>query len=113
MDTSQTVRALSALAHAARLDVFRLLVQAGPDGLPAGLIAELLNLAPSALSFHLRELTHVGLLVQRPDGRKIHYSANLVSMNDLIGFLTDNCCSGVACEFDRTATQYRRRPLVG
>lgn len=107
MDTPRTVRALSALAHAARLDVFRLLVQAGPDGLPAGLIAELLSLAPSALSFHLRELTHVGLLVQRPDGRKIHYSANFGSMNELIAFLTENCCSGVACELNSASVECR------
>ena len=100
MDAPQTVRALSALAHEARLAVFKLLVEAGQNGLPAGVIAETLSVAPSALTFHLKELTHAGLLVQRPDGRRIHYSANFVSMNELIAYLTENCCSGVACALD-------------
>ena len=100
MDSPQTVRALSALAHEARLAVFKLLVQAGPDGMPAGMVAERLAIAPSALSFHLKELTHAGLLMQRPDGRKIHYSANFDAMNALIAYLTENCCNGAACELD-------------
>jgi ArsR family transcriptional regulator len=100
MDAPQTVRALSALAHEARLAVFKLLVEAGPEGLPAGVIAEMLVIAPSALTFHLKELTFAGLLTQRPDGRKIHYSANFGAMNELIGYLTQNCCSGEACELD-------------
>ena len=100
MDAPQTVRALGALAHEARLAVFKLLVEAGQNGLPAGVIAETLSVAPSALTFHLKELTHAGLLVQRPDGRRIHYSANFGSMNELIAYLTKNCCSGVACELD-------------
>ena len=103
MDSAQTVRALSALAHAARLDIFRLLIRAGPDGLAAGMIAELLDIAPSALTFHLKELTLVGLLVPRPDGRKIYYSANFVSMNELIAFMTENCCGGAECELNSTA----------
>lgn len=98
MDTPQTVRALSALAHEARLAVFKLLVEAGQEGLPAGVIAEMLKIAPSALTFHLKELTHAGLLVQRPDGRRIHYSANYGSMNALIAYLTANCCNGASCE---------------
>ena len=100
MDAPQTVRALSALAHEARLAVFRLLVEAGADGLPAGVIAEMLVIAPSALTFHLKELTFAGLLVQRPEGRKIHYSANFGGMNELIGYLTQNCCSGGVCELE-------------
>jgi len=80
------------------LAVFRLLVEAGQAGLAAGVIADMLQIAPSALSFHLKELTHAGLLVQRPDGRRIHYSANFGSMNALIGYLTDNCCNGASCE---------------
>lgn len=91
------VRALAALAHDARLAVFKLLVQAGPDGLPAGALAEQLAVAPSALSFHLKELTHAGLLTQRPDGRKLMYSANFSTMNQLIAHLTDNCCQGAPC----------------
>lgn len=100
MDAPQTVRALSALAHEARLAVFKLLVEAGADGLPAGVIAEMLAIAPSALTFHLKELTFAGLLVQRPEGRKIHYSASFGAMNDLIGYLTQNCCSGAVCEIE-------------
>jgi ArsR family transcriptional regulator, arsenate/arsenite/antimonite-responsive transcriptional repressor len=91
------VRALAALAHDARLAVFKLLVQAGPEGLPAGTLAEQLAVAPSALSFHLKELTHAGLLTQRPDGRKLMYSANFPTMNQLIAHLTDNCCQGAPC----------------
>jgi ArsR family transcriptional regulator, arsenate/arsenite/antimonite-responsive transcriptional repressor len=100
MDAPQTVRALGALAHETRLAVFKLLVVAGQDGLPAGVIADSLNIAPSALSFHLKELTYAGLLVQRPDGRWIHYSANFGSMHALMAYLTDNCCKGVSCTPD-------------
>ena len=107
MDAPQTVRALSALAHEARLAVFKLLVEAGTDGLPAGVIAEMLVMAPSALTFHLKELTHAGLLVQRPDGRMIHYSANYGSMNDLIAYLTDNCCGDNTCEVTEVAVARR------
>lgn len=94
---TQAVRALAALAHDARLSVFKLLVQAGPVGLAAGVLAEHLGMAPSALSFHLKELTNAGLLLQRPEGRKLMYSANFTTMNDLLGHLTDNCCQGVPC----------------
>jgi len=97
MDTAQTLLALNALAHDARLAVFRLLVQAGPQGHPAGVIATRLGLAPSALSFHLKELTRAGLLVQQPAGRRIVYSASFESMHALIGYLTENCCSGASC----------------
>ena len=103
MAHADVVRALAALAHDARLAVFKLLVQAGPDGLPAGVLAEQLAVAPSALSFHLKELTHAGLLVQRPDGRKLIYSANFSTMNGLMAHLTDNCCQGAPCAVNRTA----------
>ena len=103
MKVSETVLALSALAHDARLAVFKLLVQAGPEGLAAGVIAARLEMAPSALSFHLKELTHAGLLVQRPDGRKIHYSANFSAMTGLIAYLTENCCQGAPCELNASA----------
>jgi ArsR family transcriptional regulator, arsenate/arsenite/antimonite-responsive transcriptional repressor len=98
MGASQMVRALSALAHEARLTVFRMLVEAGQAGLPAGVIAEKLAYSPSALSFHLKELMYAGLTVQRPDGRRIHYSANFSSMNNAISYLTENCCGGASCE---------------
>ena len=109
MDALQTVRALSALAHTARLAVFRLLVRAGPAGLPAGVIAERLQIAPSALTFHLKELTHTGLLVQRPDGRKIHYGASFRTMNELIAYLTENCCDGASCSLQGGLAHGRRK----
>jgi ArsR family transcriptional regulator len=100
MTHTDAVKALAALAHDARLAVFKLLVQAGPDGVAAGVLAEQLALAPSALSFHLKELTHTGLLVQRPDGRRLMYSANFNTMNELLSHLTENCCQGVPCTVD-------------
>lgn len=104
MAHADVVRALAALAHDARLAVFKLLVQAGPDGLAAGVLAEQLAIAPSALSFHLKELTHAGLLVQRPDGRRLMYSASFATMNQLIAHLTDNCCQGAPCAVAVPAT---------
>jgi ArsR family transcriptional regulator, arsenate/arsenite/antimonite-responsive transcriptional repressor len=97
MDTTQVLAALAALAQESRLAAFRLLVQAGPPGLSASRIADALQLAPSSLSFHLKELTHAGLVSARPAGRFVIYSANVDTMNGLIGFLTDNCCGGAAC----------------
>jgi protein-tyrosine-phosphatase/DNA-binding transcriptional ArsR family regulator len=97
MTHRDVVSALAALAHEARLAVFKLLVQTGPQGLAAGVLAERLAMAPSALSFHLKELTQAGLLLQKPDGRKLIYSARFDTMNALIGHLTDNCCSGAPC----------------
>ena len=98
MEAAQVVRALAAIAHESRLAVFRLLVSIGPDGLSAGTLAEMLGIAPSALSFHLKDLTQAGLLVQRPDGRRLIYSANFEAMQALVGYLTENCCQGEACE---------------
>jgi ArsR family transcriptional regulator len=97
MDTRSALAALSALAQESRLAVFRLLVQAGPAGLAASKIAEQLNIAPSSLSFHLKELSHAGLLASKQDGRFVIYSANIEAMNGLVGFLTENCCGGVPC----------------
>jgi DNA-binding transcriptional ArsR family regulator len=98
MDTKAALTALAALAQESRLAVFRLLVQAGPSGLAASKIAEHLDIAPSSLSFHLKELSHSGLIVSRQEGRFIIYSANVEAMNGLIGFLTENCCGGVPCD---------------
>lgn len=98
MDAKQTVKALSALAHEVRLSVFKMLVQAGPQGLTPSFIAEELGIAAPPLSFHIKELTHASLISARPDGRKIYYSANFIAMNELIGYLTENCCSGETCE---------------
>lgn len=97
MDTRAALAALGALAQESRLAVFRLLVQAGPEGLAASRIAEQLDIAPSSLSFHLKELTHAGLLASRQEGRFIIYAADIAAMNGLIGFLTENCCGGVPC----------------
>jgi ACR3 family arsenite transporter len=110
---TDAVRALSALAHDARLAVFKLLVQAGPEGLAAGVLAEQLAIAPSALSFHLKELTHAGLLVQRPDGRRLMYSAHFGTMNSLLGHLTENCCQGVPCKADAPVCAVRPQPDAG
>lgn len=97
MDTKQVIAALSALAQESRLATFRLLVQTGPDGLAASRIAEHLDVAPSSLSFHLKELTHAGLITARQDGRFVIYSANFDTMNGVLDFLTDNCCGGAPC----------------
>lgn len=97
MDSTLAVRALAALAQETRLQVFRALVQAGPAGLAAGKLAELAGVSPSALSFHLKELTHAGLATSRHEGRFVIYSAQIDAMNDLLGYLTENCCGGNPC----------------
>jgi DNA-binding transcriptional ArsR family regulator len=94
MKNDVAVKLLSALAQASRLAVFRMLVQKGPDGMPAGEIAERLKMAPNALSFHLKELSHAGLVKSRQDGRFVIYSPDFKAMNSLLGFLTENCCAG-------------------
>ena len=97
MQTKQVLSALAALAQESRLAVFRLLVEAGPSGMAATKIAERLNIPPSSLSFHLKELTHANLISPRQDGRFVIYAAQFATMNELIGFLTDNCCGGNPC----------------
>ena len=97
MQTQSALAALAALAQESRLAIFRLLVQAGPDGLAASKIAEHLAIAPSSLSFHLKELSHAQLVTARQEGRFIIYAAQMDSMNALIGFLTENCCGGAPC----------------
>lgn len=97
MDTKDTINALAALAQESRLAVFRLLVQLGPEGLAATKIGEQLGIAPSSMSFHLKELTHANLIAARHEGRFVIYSANFDTMNSLIGFLTENCCGGNVC----------------
>lgn len=98
MDTKATLAALAALAQESRLAVFRLLVQEGPGGLAASRIAEELGIPASSLSFHLKELSHAGLLASRQEGRFVIYAANIETMNGLIGFLTENCCGGLPCD---------------
>lgn len=97
MDTNAIVTALNALAHGHRLEVFRKLVQAGPEGLNAGTLAGLLKLAPSSLSFHLKDLVHADLIQPRHVGRQIFYSARFETMNGVIAYLTENCCGGNPC----------------
>ena len=97
METKQALAALAALAQESRLASFRLLVQAGPAGMSASRIAEALQVAPSSLSFHLKELTHAKLASPRQEGRFIIYVANFDTMDGLLGFLTENCCGGNPC----------------
>lgn len=98
METSNAVAALAALAQESRLAVFRLLVQAGPAGMAAGRISEALGIPPSSLSFHLKELSHAGMVRSRQEGRFVIYEANFSTATALVTFLTDNCCSGQACD---------------
>ena len=97
MEMTQAVDALSALAQETRLKAYRLLVEAGPEGLPAGRVGEALDLPPATLSFHLAHLTRAGLARSRQDGRFVIYSADFQNMNALVGYLTENCCGGGAC----------------
>jgi ArsR family transcriptional regulator len=97
MEKTDAVTALAALAQDNRLDVFRLLVQAGPDGMPAGAVAEALGLAPNTLTFHFDRLRMAGLVTVRRDGRSMIYVAQFEKMNALLGFLTKNCCGGAPC----------------
>lgn len=97
MDTASAVSSLSALAHDSRLSLFRLLVEAGPEGVSAGVLAGKLGLTPSGLSFHLKDLVHADLIAPRSDGRYVIYAANFSAMNELIAFLTENCCQGGRC----------------
>ncbi len=96
-NAGQVIEALGALAHEHRLALFRLLVQAGADGMPAGAIAEALTLPNSSLSFHLAHLTRAGLIRQTRQSRSLIYTADYAAMNGLVGYLMENCCGGVAC----------------
>jgi len=97
MKTAAAIKGLAALAQETRLRIYRLLVQHGPEGVAAGTIAQRLDIAGATLSFHLKELAHAGLVTPRQDGRFIYYSANYAAMNDLVGYLTENCCQGRGC----------------
>ena len=98
MEKENAITALAALAQDNRLDAYRLLVQAGPDGMPAGEVAAGLGLPPNTLTFHLDRLRQAGLVTVRRDGRSLIYAARYDSMNALIGYLTQNCCVGVDTE---------------
>ncbi|MGH8159009.1 MAG: ArsR/SmtB family transcription factor [Rhodanobacter sp.] len=94
MQTKQAITILSALAQESRLAVYRLLIEHAPDGLAASVIAEKLGLPNTTLSFHLKELSHAGLVTSEQSGRFVYYAPVIEAMNDLIGYLTDHCCSG-------------------
>src|SRR5580704_13582530 len=94
MEKTNVVMALAALAQDNRLDVFRLLVRAGPQGMPAGSVATALGLAPNTLTFHFDRLRAAGLVTARRQGRSMIYAARFDTMNRLLGFLTENCCGG-------------------
>ena len=112
MDGTKIVNALGALAQEHRLALFRLLVQAGTQGMAAGSIADALGLPNSSLSFHLAHLNRAGLIEQRRDGRSLIYTANYPAMNDLVGYLMENCCGGAECSTsarDAEPAQERKR----
>lgn len=98
METKAAVTLLTALAQETRLSIFRLLVTQGADGIAVGQIAERLSIPAATLSFHLKELNYAGLVSSRQQGRFFYYSANFNRMNELLAFLTENCCSGEPCE---------------
>ena len=107
MEKIDALTALTALAQETRLDIFRYLVQIGPDGAPAGQIAEALGLPSPTLSFHLKTLQHAGLVERQRQSRSLIYAANFARMNSLLAYLTENCCAGdpdhcaALCEHDR------------
>jgi ArsR family transcriptional regulator, arsenate/arsenite/antimonite-responsive transcriptional repressor len=96
MNAKQAVAALGAVAHEHRLAIYRMLVERGPDGLPAGEVAERLAMPPSSLTFHLQQMLHAGLVTQRRLGRQLIYAADFAAMNGLVAYLTENCCGGAA-----------------
>ena len=115
MDSDQAVQALSALAHETRLALYRMLVERGPEGLSAGVIAESLGVPPSSLTFHVQHLHRAGLVTQRRLSRQLIYAADFAAMNGLVGFLTENCCGRGACtplcrpEVETAASRIRKR----
>jgi DNA-binding transcriptional ArsR family regulator len=97
MNAKQAVDALAALAHEHRLSMYRMLVEAGPEGLNAGTVASKLKIPPSSLTFHMQNLHRAGLVTQERRSREVIYAADFDSMNGLVGYLTENCCSGSSC----------------
>ena len=97
MEAAKVIRALGAMAQEHRLAAYRLLVQAGPGGMPAGALAEALGVPASSMSFHLAQLANAGLVTQRRQSRSIIYAADYAAMNGLMAYLTENCCQGQAC----------------
>lgn len=118
MKTAEVIDALGALAHEYRLAVYRLLVERGPEGLPAGVIGERVGLVPSSLTFHLQALQRAGLIRQTRASRQLIYSADFGIMKGLVGYLTDNCCAAsdgvcdIACVPARSVKPARRKPAA-
>ena len=112
MQTTEAVDKLAALAQETRLRIFRLLIEQGPQGLHAGAIAEALALPPATLSFHVAHLVRAGLVGARQEGRFIFYAAGFAAMDDLIAFLTDNCCQGNEICLPKTATRTIARTVA-
>src|SRR5215475_6509892 len=119
MEKIDAVAALAALAQDNRLDVFRLLVQAGPDGMPAGAVADALDHAPNTLTFHFDRLRQASLVTVRREGRSMIYAARFETMNALLGYLTDNCCQGApetcappTCRPSRQTSRKRKTETV-
>jgi len=112
METAEALAALAALAQDNRLDAFRLLVQAGPEGMPAGKVAAALKLSPNTLTFHFDRLRTAGLVRVRREGRSMIYAAQYETMNDLLGFLTESCCSGVSCAPASECKPARKRAKI-
>ncbi|HLG80094.1 MAG TPA: helix-turn-helix transcriptional regulator [Bradyrhizobium sp.] len=112
MEKTDAVAALAALAQDNRLDVFRLLVQAGPEGMAAGAIADALALPPNTLTFHFDRLRMAGLATVRREGRSMIYAAQFETMNALLGFLTENCCGGASCAPAAACKPARKRAKV-
>jgi len=108
VDEDLAVRSLAALAQTQRLRAFRALVVAGRDGLTPGVIAEQLGMAPSALSFHLKELAHAGLVSSEARGRNLIYRAEIARMNALLSYLTEQCCQGESCAAVPTPSQKKK-----
>ena len=94
MKAAEAVKALAALAQPTRLAIYRLLVVCGPEGMAAGQVAEKLKVAPATMSFHFKTLSHAGLIWSRQEGRFIYYAANFTVMNNMLAYLTENCCAG-------------------
>jgi ArsR family transcriptional regulator len=103
------LKALSGLAQETRLSIFRLLVERGPEGVAAGVIAERLEIPPATLSFHLKELANADLVSPDQRGRFIYYRANYATMNGVVAYLTENCCQGTACDIACAPVATRKR----
>ena len=108
MQEAKVVDALAALAQSQRLKAFRALVVAGPEGLVPSVLAAKLDIAPNALSFHLKTLAHAKLVTAEQSGRNLIYRANFKTMNSVLGYLTEHCCEGAACEVKRPASACRK-----